>query len=158
MTDLYRRRLLLTPLLAGSFVAASKLSALAADGGYLAGSVPDKALFAGINRIKDPANLTTLEKKHSPVVTVNGPVKANEPFTVEITVGEVLHPSAADHFIEYVEVYANNRPAGRVEFVPVLNRAKTQLTITLEKSATLVVREYCNLHGLWEARVDVTVG
>jgi len=43
---------------------------------------------------------------------------------VTVTVGEVLHPMSASHFIQYVEIFAGNEPAGRMEFRPGFNQPK----------------------------------
>ena len=60
----------------------------------------DQSLFLGINRVKDPAKKTPLEKKHAPVITAPATVKAGEPFTVEVAVGEQLHDMGPAHWIE----------------------------------------------------------
>ena len=118
----------------------------------------DPALFVGINRVKDPGNLTALEKKHAPVIDLPAKVKAGEPFTVKVAVGETIHPMATGHYIHCVDVYVGNEPAGRVEFSPNFGVPEASLTLKLDKPVTLVVREYCNLHGLWESRKDVEIG
>src|SRR5512136_451786 len=75
----------------------------------------DQSLFGGINRIKDPAKKTGLEKSHAPVLTAPAAVKAGEPFSVEISIGEHLHDMGPAHWIEYVELSLGNEPAGRVD-------------------------------------------
>src|SRR6185369_6364989 len=64
----------------------------------------DKSLFEGINRVKDPANKTPLEQGHAPVITAPKSVKAGEPFIVEVSVGENLHPMGPTHWIEFIEL------------------------------------------------------
>ncbi len=118
----------------------------------------DQDLFRGINRVQDPAKKTVLEQKHAPVIEAPDKVKAGEPFSVTVTVAEIVHPMIESHFIQYVELFAGNEPAGRAEFRPGFNQPAVTFQLTLGKPVTLVAREYCNLHGLWESRKDVVLG
>jgi superoxide reductase len=118
----------------------------------------DPTLFAGINRVRDPQSLSPLEKKHAPVVRVLELAQPGKAFAVEVAVGEVLHPMTDGHHIHYVELFAGNEPAGRLEFSRTLNEPRATFYLVLDRSATLVVREYCNLHGLWESRMNLMTG
>jgi superoxide reductase len=124
----------------------------------------DQSLFAGINRVKDPANKTPLEKGHAPVVKAPAAVKAGVPFTVEVSVGESLHPMGPAHWIEYLDLSIGNEPAGRVILQP-KGYLKPQAVFTVVLAAdaapsgmvTLLAREHCNLHGLWEGSLDISL-
>lgn len=158
------RRMERRAFLQGSLLATGGLllatSALAAEGmaGKMKGYADvDPDLFQTINRVKDPAKKTALEQKHVPVIEAPSTVKAGEPFAVTVTVGEVVHPMTAAHYIQYVELFAGNEPAGRVEFRPGLTIPRATFHLTMDKPVTLVVREYCNLHGLWESRREVAL-
>jgi superoxide reductase len=57
-----------------------------------------------------------------------------------------------------------NEPAGRTELQPkAYLKPKATFTVVLTKETaptgkvTLVARQRCNLHGLWEGSLDVTV-
>lgn len=125
----------------------------------------DKSLFEGVNRAKNPAAKSALEKGHAPVITLPAQVKAGEPFTVEVAVGESLHPMGQGHWIEYIELSVGNEPAGRVELQPRgFLKPKAAFTVVIPKEdaaaagrLTLVARQQCNLHGLWESSADVTL-
>jgi superoxide reductase len=124
----------------------------------------DQSLFETINRVKDPSNKTPLEKSHAPVITAPGKVKAGEPFTVEVSVGEVLHPMGQTHWIEFIQLDIGNEPAGRIDFQPQGYLApKVTFTVTLRKESvpsgkvTLVAHERCNLHGYWEGNLDIII-
>lgn len=124
----------------------------------------DPALFENINRVKDPARKTPLEKSHAPVITAPEKVTAGEPFIVEISVGEVLHGMGPAHWIEYIELNIGNEPAARADFQPKgYASPKTSFLVTLHQDAapsgkvTLVARQRCNLHGYWETGRDLTV-
>jgi superoxide reductase len=125
----------------------------------------DAKLFDNINRVKDPANETHLEKLHAPLIKAPEKVKAGEPFTVEVSVGQVLHPMGPAHWIEYIGLNIGNEPAGRVDFQSSgYLSPKATFTVVLAKEAapegmaTLTAHERCNLHGYWESTKNIAVG
>ena len=124
----------------------------------------DQSLFEGINRVKNPKAKTPLEKGHGPVFSAPASVKAGEPFVVEVSVGEKLHPMGSSHWIEYIDLNIGNEPAG----VATLQssgylKPRVAFTVVIPKEAapsgkvTLVARQHCNLHGLWEGSLDIAV-
>ncbi len=79
-------------------------------------------------------------EKHVPVIerTAAG---------IKVSVGSIPHPMEAKHYIEWIELNVDGRilrqflkpgdvPSALFEGVT---------------AATVVTREYCNLHGLWKA-------
>ncbi len=125
----------------------------------------DQSLFTNINRVKDPTKKTPLEKSHAPVITAPSSVKAGEPFTVEVSVGEKLHGMIPAHWIENIELAVGNEPAGKLEMQPKgYVQPKASFTVILSKEAapvgkvTIIASQRCNLHGLWESSFDITVG
>ena len=156
------RRTFLKTTIVGAMTAGVAGSALAAER-YFPSKV-DKSLFEGINRVKDPGKKTALEKGHAPVITAPATVKAGEPFTVEVSVGETLHPMGPAHWIEFIELGIGNEPAGRVDFQSKgFLKPKATFTVVIPKEAapegklTLLARQHCNLHGMWEGSFDITV-
>jgi superoxide reductase len=124
----------------------------------------DRGLFQTINRVKNPSNKTPLEKLHVPFITAPGKVKAGEPFAVEVSIGEVVHPMGPSHWIEFVSLSVGNEPAGRVSFQSsgyLKPKAKFTVVLTKESApsgkASLVVHQRCNLHGYWEGSLDIEV-
>jgi superoxide reductase len=124
----------------------------------------DTGLFETINRVKDPAAKTPLEKSHSPVITAPAQVKIGEPFVVEVSVGENVHGMSPTHWIEFISLEIGNAPAGRIDFQPRgLLQPKVSFTVVLTQDAapsgkaTLVAHQRCNLHGYWEATREITV-
>ena len=156
------RRSFLQTALTGSVIAGFSSAATAAER-YFPLKV-DQSLFEGINRVRDPAKKSPLEKKHAPAITAPATVKAGEPFTVEVAVGEAIHDMGPAHWIEFIELRIGNEPAGRAEFQPKgYLKPKAVFTVTLPKEAapsgrvTLVATENCNLHGYWESSLDIAV-
>ncbi len=124
----------------------------------------DKTLFKNINRAKNPAKETPLEKLHVPVIKAPSKVTAGEPFTVEVSVGEKLHPMGSAHYIEFIELNIGNEPAG-IANLNSMGYVKPRVTFTVvltkesapSGKATLVAHERCNIHGYWEGTKDITV-
>ena len=129
---------------------------------YLPAGVDEK-LFQGINRVKDPANMTGLEEKHIAVIKAPDKVKAGEPFSVDVTIGKVVHPMSPAHWIESLQLSIGNQPAGTVIFrshgyVKPEARFSVSLGEDLKgKTVSLVVQNKCNLHGIWENYRNVEV-
>ena len=156
------RRTFLKTAVTGSVVAGFS-STMAVAGTYFPTQV-DQSLFENINRVKDPAKKTALEKSHGPVITAPASVKAGEPFTVEVAVGEKLHVMGPTHWIGWMELSIGNEPAGKVELQPKgYLHPKVAFTVVIPRDAapagkvTLVAKQECNLHGLWEGNLDVAV-
>ena len=138
-------------------------STLAAAERYFPTKV-DQSLFEGINRAKDPAKKTPLEKTHAPVISAPVSVKAGEPFTVEVSIGENLHVMGPTHWIEYIALAIGNEPAGRIDFQPRgFLKPKVTFDVVIPKEAapagkvTLVASQHCNLHGTWESSLNIEV-
>ncbi len=124
----------------------------------------DLSLFENINKVKDPSNKTPLEKSHAPVIKAPQTVKAGEPFAVEVSVGEVIHPMGETHWIEFISLEIGNEPAGRIDFQPkgyLIPKATFMVKLTKDDApsgkVTLVAHQRCNLHGYWEGSLDIAV-
>ncbi len=155
------RRTFLTNAAMGTIMLGAAQQVIAAEK-YFPTKV-DPNHFEAINRVKDPSNKTGTEKSHAPVITSLAKIKIGEPFTVEVSVGEVVHSMGPAHWIEYIELNIGNEPAGRVDFQPkgYLN-PKVIFTVVLKEApaagkVTLIAHQRCNLHGYWEGSVDITV-
>lgn len=79
-------------------------------------------------------------EKHVPVVekTADG---------IKVKVGSVPHPMEEKHFIEWIEVIADDRKY--VKFLKPGQPAEAEFCV---KTSPITVREYCNLHGLWKSQ------
>ena len=78
-------------------------------------------------------------EKHVPVAT-----KSAEGWTV--VVGSVEHPMMDTHYIQWIELIADG-----VTHIAFLNPGDKPQAFFPVKADKVVVREYCNLHGLWKA-------
>jgi len=101
-------------------------------------------------------------ESHTPKIEAPDKVKAEEPFVVSIKVGP--HPNKADHSIRRIEIYfhENGRPYNPVHIAtihlePEYAEPEVKIALRLKGSGTLYAIGYCNLHGLWEARKEISV-
>ncbi len=97
-----------------------------------------------INTAKDADNLEGLELSHVPQIMV-------EEGGVRIRVGANAHPMLLEHFIEWIELYADGNLAGRIELKP-----GDEPAAFFNKPADareLKAWAACNLHGLWENKL-----
>ena len=79
------------------------------------------------------------QEKHVPVIEkVDGGFK--------VKVGEVAHPMEEKHWIEFIEIIAD----GKV-YRQFLNPGDAPEAFFNIAAENVTAREYCNLHGLWQA-------
>ena len=138
--------------------------------GYISidGSVPDKCPVChapktsfeekddAIKTPKDVNNLTELEKKHVPVITVVKkcgliPEGCQD---VHVKMGEIQHPMLPEHYILHIDFYIDNKFISRVDLTP----EKLNPAAALHLKATsgkLTVIELCNLHGAWIKEIEL---
>ncbi len=79
-------------------------------------------------------------EKHVPVIE-----KVDGGYTVKV--GSVEHPSTEAHYIEWIELIC---PCGKVQrkYLKPGDKPEAFFATDAEK---VTAREYCNLHGLWQA-------
>lgn len=78
------------------------------------------------------------QEKHVPIIKKNNQ-------EILIKVGNVPHPMETSHFIEWIEIITKSGKVYR-KFLKPGDNPKTTFTINEE---IILVREYCNIHGLW---------
>jgi superoxide reductase len=85
-------------------------------------------------KISDPEK----GEKHVPVIetTKTG---------ILVKVGKIPHPMQEIHYIEWIEVIAGGKVYRR--FLNPQDKPEAEFCI---KEKEIVVREYCNMHGLWK--------
>jgi len=105
---------------------------------------------------KNPLKMDNGELKHSPLITLKG--KDAKGYTlVEILVGQggIIHPSTQDHWIDFIELYADDKLVGRSTLEPEISRGATAFALKLESVKTLKAKAGCNLHGIWTTTLAV---
>lgn len=88
-----------------------------------------------------PGTTDAAVEKHVPVYTVEGG-------KVLVTVGEVEHPMAEEHYIEWISLQTKS---GNQRKVLNPGDAPKVCFALCEGDEVEAVYAYCNLHGLWKA-------
>jgi superoxide reductase len=78
-------------------------------------------------------------EKHVPIIerTANG---------YKIKVGSITHPMEETHFIEWIELIADNR--SHRHYLKPGEAPEAEFCIN---ATSITARAYCNLHGLWQS-------
>lgn len=108
-------------------------------------------------------------EKHVPVIHLPETVKADEGFELKVSIGDAIpHPNTLEHHIVWFKViymaadgkfpielanfnFAAHGEAGAFTEPVGLTKVK------LHTSGKIYAVSYCNIHGLWESSIDVTV-
>lgn len=126
------------------------------------GSAPDKCPVCGapktafeekenaIKTAQDPNNLTELEKKHVPVITLVKkcgliPEGCQD---VHVKMGEIQHPMQPEHYIMHIDFYIDKEFISRVILTPEKLNPAAALHLKAERG-NLSAIELCNIHGAW---------
>jgi len=115
-------------------------------------------------------------EKHVPVIDAPDSVKADDTFTVAVSVGkEIAHPNTTEHHISWVQLFFKpeggkfTHQAGRFEFSahgesteganagPLYTHHSVTAHLRIKKSGTLFATSLCNIHGLWEGSKEIKV-
>lgn len=115
-------------------------------------------------------------EKHVPVIECPDQVKADEFFTVKVSLGKaVAHPNTTEHHIRWIQLYFQPEGAkaplqiGNFEFsahgesVDGPNKGSVsthhEVTASLKtgKPGTLSALAYCNIHGVWQSSKELHV-
>lgn len=78
-------------------------------------------------------------EKHVPVITIKDDV-------INVFVGSTEHPMTEEHYIEWIEVIADNKAYRK--FLKPGEKPEANFKIKADK---VTAREYCNVHGLWKS-------
>jgi superoxide reductase len=113
----------------------------------------DAPVLGGLHRMEDLDTADDFTKKHTPYIDA---VRDGDSVRVTVTVGHyVAHPNTADHFIEYIELLANDAPIARFDLSAIAVDPKVSVVLHLDAGTKLAAIESCNLHGVWAADVVV---
>ena len=132
------------------------------------GAAPDKCPVCGAPKtafeekddaIKTPVdagNLTDLEKKHIPVITVVKkcgliPEGCED---AHIKMGEIQHPMLPEHWINHIDVYIDKEFVSRIMLTPDKLNPAAALHLKAQ-GGKLSAIALCNLHGAWIQEADL---
>ncbi len=134
----------------------------------ISGSVPEKCPVCGAPKtafqekedaIKTPAdvnNLTELEKKHIPAITVVKkcgliPEGCHD---AHAKIGEIEHPMQEKHYILEIDFYIDKEFISRIKLTP--DKLNPAACLHLKAGGgKLTAIPHCNLHGSWIKEIDL---
>lgn len=107
--------------------------------------------------VKDPANPTETELKHSPEITL-GKADAQGFSLVEVNIGQkgVIHPSVANHWIYEIELFADDKRVAIVSLEPTVGRGYLAARVNTKDVKMLSATARCNLHGDYTSTLKVS--
>lgn len=101
-------------------------------------------------------------ENHTPRIETPKEVKAGEAFAVRVYIQG--HPNTVQHSFRWIELYFyeagrdfNPLFVARAELTPEIAEQEASFKLKLNKSGVLYALAYCNLHGVWENRVEIKV-
>lgn len=102
-------------------------------------------------KIQDPENPQNLELKHTPEITVKES-DGNGFNRIDVTIGSkgVIHPTTADHWIDYMKLYLDDDFIGEIKHEAGKARGFGSFYVKLENVKSVKAEIGCNLHGIWE--------
>jgi superoxide reductase len=105
---------------------------------------------------KDPSKLVPFELKHTPEITL-GEKDAQGYTAVHITVGQdgIIHPSTADHWIDFISLYADGKLVGKSVLEAEISRGAVSFGVKLDGIKTFTAKAGCNLHGIWTGELVI---
>jgi superoxide reductase len=88
-----------------------------------------------VEKVQDAGN-----EKHVPVIekTSSG---------VKVKVGSIPHPMEEKHYIEWIELHADESVYRKI--LKPTDKPEAEFNVTAKK---LSARDYCNIHGLWKSK------
>ncbi|MBU1727651.1 MAG: class II SORL domain-containing protein [Candidatus Omnitrophica bacterium] len=116
-------------------------------------------------------------EKHVPVIEAPDKINKGEAIKIAVSVGkQIAHPNTTEHHISWIEVYfladGEKFPYQilRAEFAAhgasvqgpnastIFTHPEVVASLKSEKSGTVLASSYCNIHGLWQSSVKISVG
>lgn len=139
-------------------------SALLAGAAFLGNASAQQGGGARFGDTIIPPSEEMAKEKHVPIIDTPASVKAGVPFMVKITVGKIVpHPNTVEHHIKWIHLFAKEDDSrydidiAKVDFGPTYASPEITIPVMLKKNSTLFALECCNIHGLWDYSVKVTV-
>ncbi len=87
-----------------------------------------------------PGTVDAAKEKHVPVIE-----KTGQGF--KVSVGSVAHPMEEKHYIEWIELIADG-----ISYTAFLQPGQAPEAEFCLQASQVTAKEYCNIHGLWQAQ------
>ncbi len=103
---------------------------------------PGALVCCGVEMVLMEENsVDAANEKHVPIIE-----KTDKGIIVKV--GEVDHPMAEEHYIEWIEVI--NGDYSQKKYLKPGEKPQAEFYVPFNEN--LVARSYCNLHGLWKSK------
>ncbi len=89
-----------------------------------------------------PNTVEASQEKHIPFITFDGSI-------MNVQIGSVLHPSTEEHYIDFI--YVQTEHGGQRKSIKPGDAPVAEFLFIDDKP--IEVFAYCNIHGLWSAKV-----
>ena len=110
-----------------------------------------ESVFKEIRHACDPTNLSEDERLHVPLIEIPDGIPSGMMFPVTVKVGQAPHVVKTTHYIQFVDLYADQTFLSRITFTPTLPKPKATFFLVLDEPVTLRAVSFCNRHGFWES-------
>lgn len=98
-------------------------------------------------KVTDYEGADDFTKKHTPLISAT---RDGEMVTITVEVGrDIPHPNGQDHYITFIELYAEMAPIARFDLFPAVTGPKVSVAAMLPAGTTVTAAEHCNLHGVF---------
>jgi superoxide reductase len=92
-----------------------------------------------------------LRKTHEPIIDLPDDYHMKQTVPVKIKVGMIPHVMEEAHYIQSIELFANEKSVGRVDLSPKANTvAEAEFQVNINNGMKLKAVIVCNVHGKWE--------
>jgi len=101
------------------------------------------------------------KEKHVPIIELHKGEGKGGKDIVKVVVGkEIPHPNLVEHHIVWIELFGvksdgNVIDLGRANFSPVHTEPSACFHVSTADCKTLMATSYCNIHGIWENKLDL---
>lgn len=107
-------------------------------------------------------------EKHVPIIHLPKKIKSGEEFEIKISVGdEIKHPNTLEHHIKWLKVFSfSENSKFPVEIASfdfsshgengVFTEPVGLTNVILDKPGFIYALVYCNIHGLWENKQEIS--
>lgn len=93
-----------------------------------------------------------LKKTHEPIFVMPDRLEMGQVVTIKVKVGMIPHVMEEAHYIQSIELLANDKSIGKVALNPKDNPVpEADFQVALAAGMQLKAVAYCNVHGKWES-------
>jgi len=113
----------------------------------------ESPILGGVHSVENIDTADDFSKKHVPFIAT---LRDGDVVSITVEVGHyAAHPNVPDHWIDLIEICANDAPIVTYDFAAAVVAPKVTAVTMLDPGTKVTVYERCNLHGYWVAETTV---